>query len=57
MAAENFLSGFFNSALNLLNYTTYFEMKTRAGTIGKKGRRAFSRPASAFDRSDPSDRP
>ena len=28
---------FFNSALNLLNYTTYFEMKTRAGTIGKNG--------------------
>ena len=37
VAAENVLSGFFNSALNLLNYTTYFEMKTRAGTIGKKG--------------------
>ena len=37
VAAENFLSGFFNSALNLLNYTTYFEMKTRAGTIGKNG--------------------
>lgn len=37
VAAENFVSGFFNSALNLLNYTTYFEMKTRAGTIGKNG--------------------
>jgi pimeloyl-ACP methyl ester carboxylesterase len=37
VAAENVLSGFFNSALNLLNYTTYFEMKTRAGTIGKRG--------------------
>jgi hypothetical protein len=37
VAAENVLSGFFNSALNLLNYTTYFEMKTRAGTIGKNG--------------------
>jgi hypothetical protein len=37
VAAENVLSGFFNSALNLLNYTTYFEMKTRAGTIGKSG--------------------
>ena len=57
VAAENVLSGFFNSALNLLNYTTYFEMKTRAGTIGKKGRRAFSRPSSIFDRSHPSDRP
>jgi hypothetical protein len=37
VAAENILSGFFNSALNLLNYTTYYEMKTRAGTIGKNG--------------------
>jgi hypothetical protein len=31
------LSGFFNSAFNLLNYTTYYEMKTRAGTIGANG--------------------
>jgi hypothetical protein len=37
VAAENVLGGFFNSALNLLNYTAYFEMKTRAGTIGKNG--------------------
>jgi hypothetical protein len=41
VAAENLLPGFFNSALNLLNYTTYFEMKTRAGTIGKNGVASF----------------
>ena len=37
VAAGNFLSGFFNSALNLLNYATYYEMKTRAGTVGANG--------------------
>lgn len=37
VAAGNFLSGFFNSALNVLNYTTYYEMKTRAGTVGANG--------------------
>ena len=31
------LSGFTASALNLLNYTTYYAMKERAGTIGKNG--------------------
>lgn len=37
VAAANFLSGFFNSALNVLNFTTYYEMKTRAGTVGANG--------------------
>lgn len=32
-----FLSGFKSSAMNLLNYTTYYVMKERAGTIGRKG--------------------
>ena len=32
-----FLSGFKAAAMNLLNYTTYFEMKARAGNVGKKG--------------------
>jgi hypothetical protein len=31
------LSGFNASALNLLNYTTYYLMKERAGTVGKNG--------------------
>jgi hypothetical protein len=31
------LSGFAASALNLLNYTTYYTMKMRAGTVGKNG--------------------
>ena len=31
------LSGFTASALNLLNYTTYYLMKERAGTVGKNG--------------------
>jgi hypothetical protein len=30
-------SGFKGAAMNVLNFTTYFEMKTRAGTVGKKG--------------------
>lgn len=37
VAAANLLSGFFNSALNVLNFTTYYEMKTRAGTVGANG--------------------
>jgi hypothetical protein len=37
VAAGNFLTGFFNSALNVLNFTTYYEMKTRAGTVGANG--------------------
>jgi hypothetical protein len=32
-----FLSGFKAAAMNLLNYTTYFEMKARAGNVGKNG--------------------
>jgi pimeloyl-ACP methyl ester carboxylesterase len=32
-----FFKGFAGSALNLINYTTYYEMKTRAGTVGKNG--------------------
>lgn len=31
------LKGFGASALNVLNYGTYFEMKTRAGNVGKNG--------------------
>jgi hypothetical protein len=33
----SWLSGFASSAFNLLNYGTYFEMKTRAGNVGKNG--------------------
>lgn len=32
-----FFSGFKASVINLLNYTTYYEMKTRSGTVGKNG--------------------
>ena len=32
-----FLAGFKAAAMNVLNYTTYFEMKARAGTVGKNG--------------------
>ena len=32
-----FFSGFKAAAINLLNYTTYYEMKTRSGTVGKSG--------------------
>ncbi len=31
------LSGFKAAALNVLNYTTYYEMKARAGDVGKNG--------------------
>ncbi|WP_143104255.1 hypothetical protein [Nitrosospira multiformis] len=31
------LSGFKAAAINLLNYTTYYEMKTRSGAVGKNG--------------------
>ncbi len=31
------LSGFKASAMNVLNFTTYYEMKARAGTVGKNG--------------------
>jgi predicted alpha/beta hydrolase family esterase len=31
------LSGFSAAAMNVLNFTTYFEMKDRAGTVGKNG--------------------
>jgi predicted alpha/beta hydrolase family esterase len=33
----SFLSGFKAAAMNVLNFTTYFEMKARAGTVGKNG--------------------
>ena len=33
----SFFKGFAGSALNVLNYTTYYEMKTRAGTVGNNG--------------------
>ena len=32
-----FLSGFKSAAMNALNFTTYYEMKSRAGTVGKDG--------------------
>ncbi|MGZ5111248.1 MAG: hypothetical protein ACXWHC_02215 [Usitatibacter sp.] len=31
------ISGFKAAAMNILNYTTYYEMKARAGTVGKNG--------------------
>jgi hypothetical protein len=33
----DFFSGIPAPAINLLNYAAYYEMKTRAGTVGKKG--------------------
>jgi hypothetical protein len=33
----SFLSGFKASVMNVLNFTTYYEMKTRAGNVGKNG--------------------
>lgn len=33
----SFLAGFKAAAMNVLNFTTYFEMKARAGTVGKNG--------------------
>jgi hypothetical protein len=33
----SFLDSFKTAALNILNYTTYYEMKTRAGTVGNNG--------------------
>jgi len=33
----SFLSGFKAAAMNVLNFATYFEMKSRAGTVGKNG--------------------
>ena len=32
-----FLSGFKASVMNVLNFTTYYEMKARAGNVGKNG--------------------
>jgi predicted alpha/beta hydrolase family esterase len=32
-----FLSGFEAAAMNVLSYTTYYEMKARAGNVGKNG--------------------
>ncbi len=33
----SFLSGFKSAAMNVLNFATYYEMKARAGTVGKNG--------------------
>jgi hypothetical protein len=33
--------GIFGAALNLLNYTSFYEMKTRAGTVGQRGLGSF----------------
>jgi hypothetical protein len=34
---KTFLAGFHAAAMNVLNYTTYYEMKARAGLVGKIG--------------------
>ena len=34
---KDILSGFKAAAMNVLNFTTYYEMKARAGTVGKNG--------------------
>jgi hypothetical protein len=34
---KELLSGFKAAAMNVLNFTTYFEMKARAGTVGRNG--------------------
>jgi len=34
---KEILSGFKAAAMNILNFTTYYEMKARAGTVGKNG--------------------
>ena len=34
---KEILSGFKAAAMNILNFTTYFEMKARAGAVGKNG--------------------
>jgi hypothetical protein len=34
---SDILSGFKAAAMNVLNFTTYYEMKARAGTVGKNG--------------------
>lgn len=34
---KELLSGFKAAAMNILNFTTYYEMKARAGTVGKNG--------------------
>jgi hypothetical protein len=34
---KDVLSGFKAAAMNVLNYTTYYEMKARAGRVGQKG--------------------
>jgi predicted alpha/beta hydrolase family esterase len=36
-SVRDVLSGFKAAALNVLNFTTYFEMKARAGAVGKNG--------------------
>jgi hypothetical protein len=33
----DFFSGFKAAVVNILNYTTYYEMKTRSGAVGKSG--------------------
>ena len=34
---KEIISGFKAAAMNVLNFTTYYEMKSRAGTVGKSG--------------------
>jgi predicted alpha/beta hydrolase family esterase len=48
---KELLSGFKAAAMNVLNFTTYFEMKARAGTVGKNGvARLMDRLASQVQR-------
>ena len=51
------LSGFKAAALNVLNFTTYFEMKARAGTVGKNGVAKLIDQLAPQRAADPSDRP
>ena len=54
---KELLSGFKAAAMNVLNFTTYFEMKARAGTVGKKGVGSADRSAGAAGAAHPPGRP
>ena len=40
---KDFFSGVFSGARNVLNYTTYYQMKARAGVVGAEGLNPFLR--------------
>jgi hypothetical protein len=46
--AGNFLGGIRNGAKNVLNFTTYYAMKARAGTVGASGLHAILRELRAL---------